>query len=303
MQSVPGTEAAPLRGEAGGMPPMLAGDLLPGLVSGTTGPLRRGAPPFSMRLRCEAGCLDAVLGRDLVLSGGASSVRRAQALSTLSLYRIGHCRLATERISYVPFAMNSQTSALVDRLLTVLREDVLPMTQAGVREGSKVFGAAVLSKASLALVVAGPNEEARNPLLHGEISCLNRYWSLPRESRPPPADCLFLSSHEPCPMCLAAIAWSGFDNFYYLFSYENSRDEFQIPHDLAILEEIFRCSDGAYAGTNAYWTSYYLLDLVDQGSPEERARWQREIAELRSAYGVLSDRYQEIKRESDIPLA
>ena len=177
------------------------------------------------------------------------------------------------------------------------------MTQAGVREGSKVFGAAVLCKASLELVVAGPNEEARNPLLHGEISCLNRYWSLPRESRPASAECLFLSSHEPCPMCLSAIAWSGFDNFYYLFSYEDTRDEFEIPHDLGILEEIFRCPDGAYADTNAYWKSYYLPDVVEQGSQHERVKWQEQVAELRSAYGVLSDYYQHSKPESDIPLA
>ena len=199
--------------------------------------------------------------------------------------------------------MSSPTSLLVDRMLTVLREDVLPMTQAGVGEGNKVFGAAVLRKGSLDLVVAGTNEEARSPLLHGEISCLNRYWSLPRESRPPSAECLFLSSHEPCPMCLAAIAWSGFDNFYYLFSYEDTRDEFEIPHDLGILDAIFRCPDGAYADANAYWKSYYLPDLVEQGSQHERAKWQEQVADLRSAYGVLSDHYQEVKQESDIPLA
>jgi hypothetical protein len=45
------------------------------------------------------------------------------------------------------------------------------------------------------------------------------------------------------PMCLSAIAWSGFDNFYYLFSYEDTRDEFEIPHDRAILAEVFRCPD------------------------------------------------------------
>ena len=199
--------------------------------------------------------------------------------------------------------MSSQTSLLVDRMLTVLRDDVLPMTQAGVREGNKVFGAAVLSKASLELVVAGTNEEAQNPLLHGEISCLNRYWSLPRENRLPSAECLFLSSHEPCPMCLAAIAWSGFDNFYYLFSYEDSRDDFNIPHDLNILEAIFRCPDVAYADANAYWRSFYLLDLIEHGSQDERANWQEQVAYLRSAYGGASDRYQETKRESDIPLA
>jgi tRNA(Arg) A34 adenosine deaminase TadA len=199
--------------------------------------------------------------------------------------------------------MSSQSNLRVDRMLAVLREDVLPLTQEGVRGGSKVFGAAVLRKASLELVVAGTNEEARNPLLHGEISCLNRFWSLSRGSRPLPAECLFLSSHEPCPMCLAAIAWSGFDNFYYLFSYEDSRDEFEIPHDLAILSEVFRCPDGAYAEANAYWRSFYLPDLVEQGSQDERAKWQEQVAGLRSAYGALSDHYQDSKRESDIPLA
>ena len=188
-------------------------------------------------------------------------------------------------------------------MLTVLREDVLPLTQEGVRAGNKVFGAAVLRKASLELVIAGTNEETRNPLLHGEISCLNGYWSLPGESRPPPAECLFLSSHEPCPMCLSAIAWSGFDNFYYLFSYEDSRDEFEIPHDLAILAEVFRCPDGAYADANAYWKSYHLLDLIEQGSQDKRARWREQVADLRSAYRVLSDHYQDGKQESDIPLA
>ena len=198
---------------------------------------------------------------------------------------------------------SSQSSLLVERMLAVLREDILAMLQAGVREGNKVFGAAVLRKPSLELVIVGSNEEARNPLLHGEISCLNHYWSLAPESRPPPADCLFLSSHEPCSMCLSAIAWSGFDNFYYLFSYEDTRDDFAIPHDLAILAEVFRCPDGAYADANAYWKSYYLPALVEQGSQEERAKWYEQISDLRSAYGVLSDHYQETKRESDIPLA
>ena len=32
----------------------------------------------------------------------------------------------------------------------------------------------------------------------------------------------FLSSHEPCSLCLSAITFSGFDNFYYLFPYEST---------------------------------------------------------------------------------
>jgi tRNA(Arg) A34 adenosine deaminase TadA len=192
---------------------------------------------------------------------------------------------------------------IVERMLTVLHDDVLPMTQAGVRDGNKIFGAAVLTKSTLDLVIAGTNGEARNPLLHGEISCLNRYWSLLPDDRPAPADCLFLSTHEPCPMCLSAIAWSGFDNFYYLFSYEDTRDAFEIPHDLSILAEVFRCPDGNYAHTNAYWTSYYLGDLVARGEESERTKWDAQIAELGSAYRDLSDHYQSIKERTDIPLS
>jgi hypothetical protein len=37
---------------------------------------------------------------------------------------------------------------------------------------------------------------------------------------------------------LSGITWGGFDNFYYLFTYEDTRDAFGIPHDIRILEEV-----------------------------------------------------------------
>lgn len=191
---------------------------------------------------------------------------------------------------------------VVERMLSVLRDDVLPLTRRGVGEGNKHFGAAVLRKSTLELVIAGTNEETRNPLLHGEIACLNRYWELPDGLRPEPKDCLFLSSHEPCSMCLSAITWSGFDNFYYLFSYEDTRDAFAIPHDLAILEQVFGCKDGAYAPMNPYWSSFHLVDLVNRATEEDKDRWTDAIDELRASYEELSDRYQARKRRSGIPL-
>jgi len=192
---------------------------------------------------------------------------------------------------------------VLDRMLVVLEEEVLPVTQAAVTAGNKVFGAAVLRKGSLELVVVGTNEETKNPLSHGEISCLNRFWSLPRQGRPEPSECLFLSTHEPCSMCLSAIAWSGFDNFYYLFSYEDTRDAFEIPHDLNILSEIFHCADGAYADENAYWTAYDIPGLVAQAPANARAKLQAQIADLRAQYDILSERYQRIKGSGDIQLA
>ena len=191
---------------------------------------------------------------------------------------------------------------VVDRMLEIMREDILPLTRMGVDRGNKIFGAAILAKKDLRLVVAGSNAETVNPLFHGEISCLNRFWATPGKERPRPVDCLFLSTHEPCSLCLSAITWSGFDNFYYFFPYEDSRDAFHIPHDLNILKELFRCENGNYASPNAYWTSYCLIDLIEQGPEEKRRARSNRAEELRVAWTALSEIYQEQKDALDIPL-
>ncbi|WP_020410431.1 nucleoside deaminase [Hahella ganghwensis] len=194
------------------------------------------------------------------------------------------------------------SAELTGRLLEVMEGDILPLTRAGTEAGNKVFGAAILRKSDLSLVLAATNQETQNPLFHGEISCLNQFWGLPADSRPDPKDCLFLSTHEPCSLCLSAITWSGFDNFYYVFSYFDSRDSFNIPHDLKILEEVFACKDGHYCRENQYWTAHYLLDMVDQGTVEQQSEWRERLEKLKSHYGVMSDNYQKHKDAQDIPL-
>jgi len=190
---------------------------------------------------------------------------------------------------------------IIERMLEVLEHDVLPMTRGGTEAGNKVFGAAVLQRDSLDLVTAGTNEETANPLFHGEISCLNRYWAM--ANRPSPEECLFLSTHEPCSLCLSAITWSGFDNFYYLFSYEDSRDAFSIPHDLKIMEEVFDCPNGAYRRTNRFWTSYALVDLMKEQPPARQNDWRPRVDQLHRDYSAMSEVYQAAKSGTDIPLA
>lgn len=184
------------------------------------------------------------------------------------------------------------------RLLDVIERDVLPLTEAGVARGNKLFGAAILRKSDLSLVIAGTNDEIANPLYHGEIATLNRFYEIPASARPATSDCLFMSTHEPCSLCLSAITWAGFDNFFYFFGYEATRDAFNIPHDLRILSEVFKIENGDYARRNAFWTSRSLAEMT--GDDPALAR---RMEELRLRYDELSLTYQATKADNDIPLS
>jgi len=191
---------------------------------------------------------------------------------------------------------------LINRLLDVIEYDIVPKTRAGVTAGNKLFGAAILRKSDLSLVIAETNNELDNPLWHGEMHALKRFYEMDKASRPDTRDCIFLSTHEPCSLCLSAITWTGFDNFFYLFSHEDSRDSFAIPHDLKILKEVFRLEPGGYAAENAFWKSYSVPVLARELPASERGRAAARISKLAEIYAGLSDAYQKSKAENDIPL-
>ena len=186
-------------------------------------------------------------------------------------------------------------------LLKVIKDDIIPLTQKKIKRGNKIFGAAILKKSDYSLILAASNEETQNPLFHGEISCLNKYWKLPQA--PPPKDCIFLSTHEPCSLCLSAITWSGFDNFYYFFSYENSKDDFLIGHDLKILNEVFNCHKGEYRKENFYWKSYHLLAMIQKLPQAQKEECLKDVSFIQKKYQKLSDIYQQKKKQTNIPLS
>ena len=192
--------------------------------------------------------------------------------------------------------------SLVDRLFDVIEDDIMPKTAEGVLRGNKLFGAAILKKSDLSLVLAETNNEMENPLWHGEVHCLKRFYEMPKASRPDTKDCIFLATHEPCSLCLSAITWTGFDNFYYLFSHEDSRDSFAIPHDLKILKEVFTLDPGGYNAENAYWKSYSLRRLVRELPEPDRARLEARAAAIAAHYDQISSEYQASKADNDIPL-
>lgn len=194
---------------------------------------------------------------------------------------------------------------LIDRLFDVIENDIVPLTRAGVAAGNKIFGAAILRKADLSLVIAATNNETENPLWHGEMHALKLLYERERSSLPDPRDCLFLATHEPCSLCLSAITWGGYDNFYYLFSHEDSRDSFAIPHDIRIIREVFGTGGDQplYNRQNAFWTSHSLPGMIAGLDRGGRERLLGRMDDIGALYTDLSARYQEMKGGAGIPFA
>jgi tRNA(Arg) A34 adenosine deaminase TadA len=194
-----------------------------------------------------------------------------------------------------------ESATFIARLLDVIELDIVPKTRAGVARGNKLFGAAILRKEDDSLVVAETNNEIENPLWHGEVHAIKRFYELDSAQRPAPQECIFLATHEPCSLCLSAITWCGFDNFYYLFSHEDSRDSFNIPHDLRVLKEVFGLEPGQYRSSNAYWHSHSLKTLAAELEPSRDALTER-LSDLKLLYAELSAIYQAGKGGVGIPL-
>lgn len=195
---------------------------------------------------------------------------------------------------------------LIDRLLDVMEVEIIPVTQEGVRNGNKVFGAAMLKKSDLSTIIIGTNTETENPLYHAEVYTINQYYEMVKKDgskRVNPKDVIFFATHEPCTLCSSAITWGGYDNFYYLFSHEDSRDAFNIGHDLRILKEVFRHDPGGYARQNKYWTAYSVVDLINNCDAETQAEFLDRVDRIKKIYAEMSDIYQANKTKAkNIPL-
>ena len=191
---------------------------------------------------------------------------------------------------------------LLNKILNTFKENIIPLTKKSVESGNKIFGAAILKKEDFSIVMTGANNEIENPLWHGEVHTLKKFYELPKEKRPSEKNCLFISSHEPCSLCLSAITFAGFDNFYYLFPYQSTSDEFNIPHDLNILKEVFNVKEGKYIKKNSYWKSINIISLINELPNEKVKDIMIALNNIKNTYKELSKLYQSNKVNNNIPL-
>ena len=68
------------------------------------------------------------------------------------------------------------------------------------------FAAVITNASSGAILARGVNKTFENPILHGEISCMNNY--------------VLYTTGEPCPMCMSALIWAGIGGVVYGSSIE-----------------------------------------------------------------------------------
>ncbi len=186
--------------------------------------------------------------------------------------------------------------------INTIIDDIIPQSKIAISKGNKIFGAAILKKSDYSLITVGTNNEIENPLWHGEISALKNYYQIPPNKRASTKDCIFISTHEPCSLCLSAITWTGFDNFYYFFPYALTNNKFNIPHDLNILKEVFKINQGNYNNKNRYWQSYSIIDKINLMKDPEYTQLNEKVKKINGIYSDLSDLYQKFKSNNNIPL-
>ena len=184
-------------------------------------------------------------------------------------------------------------------LLDIFIDTLIPETEIAVQKGNKIFGAFIIKKSDLSIVITGTNNEITNPLYHGEISTLFNFFKIKNLN---PKDYYFITSHEPCSLCLSAITWSGFDNFYYFFEHNDTKSSFHIPHDLNILQEVFNIQGGEYNKVNGYWKSFSIIDQIKENEDSNKHNLIKKIDKISQLYADLSNQYQNAKISNNIPL-
>jgi len=191
------------------------------------------------------------------------------------------------------------TSEQLMQMLTCIENDILPKTSVSVAtHGNKVFGAAILDK-NFKCIFADTNTETDCPIFHGEVKCIYA-WSqaTPAKDRGNIAQkSIFLSTHEPCCMCISSILWAGFNTVYYFFPYTITSSQ-GIPHDIATMHELWGVT--SYRKQNKYISTACIMEMIAAMEEGEEKRLLTELQnKLLERYNKLSMKYHSEKASNE----
>lgn len=190
------------------------------------------------------------------------------------------------------------TSEELMQMLLCIENDILPKTERCVASGNKVFGAAILDK-NFKCIFADTNTETDCPIFHGEVKCIYA-WSqaTPAKDRGNIAQrSIFLSTHEPCCMCISSILWAGFNTVYYLFPYALTSSQ-GIPHDINTMHELWGVT--SYRKNNKYLSTGCIMEMIAAMEEGEDKRLLIELQnKLLERYDKLSIKYHSEKASNE----
>ena len=80
----------------------------------------------------------------------------------------------------------------LNNIINIFQNEIIPRTTKAVLLGNKIFGAAIIRKNNHKIIVVGTNNEVKNPLFHGEIDTIIKFFNISYKKRPSVKDCLFI---------------------------------------------------------------------------------------------------------------
>ena len=127
--------------------------------------------------------------------------RRSALICLCGIGLAGLTRGALAKNNFAAIPMKSHEAAMRAAITMAAQNQAYP------------FGAVITNANTGTILAKGVNQTFSNPLLHGEISCINNY--IAQNGNKNWADAVLYTTGEPCPMCMSALIWTGIGGVVY----------------------------------------------------------------------------------------
>jgi tRNA(adenine34) deaminase len=116
---------------------------------------------------------------------------------------------APARAALPPISMARHEQAMRQAIEEARRNPVYP------------FGAVIVRADTGEVLARGVNNSRENPILHGEIACMNDYVRL--NGNKGWGQAVLYTTGEPCSMCMSALVWAGIGGVVFASSIDGIR--------------------------------------------------------------------------------